>query len=250
MDMINNSFDLPDGPKYLRIAKDLRDKIQGGIYSAGEFLPTEEELGGIYKVSRPTIRSAIAKLRETGMLEVIHGIGTRVSKPPIYQHLANQLGFTETIQAQGMKPGTKVLQVQIIKASPEIVGKMGIQAGEDVVEVDCLRTANDQIISYQQSYLRKDFMIEKDRLEEIHSLYQYLEETYGISILFTDDMISAEPAKPSIAKLLGIKTGGTILVLERLTYGTDNQVIELVYSYIRSDHFKYIVRIFKKGKIQ
>jgi len=46
----------------------------------GEWLPEERELARVYQVSRCTIRSALGQLRQEGVVETKHGLGTRVIK--------------------------------------------------------------------------------------------------------------------------------------------------------------------------
>lgn len=240
---------LPLGiPKYLAIAEDLRQKIQDGIYPAGSFLPPEYELQRLYQVSRPTVRASIACLRDLGMIEIEHGRGTRVKPKQIYQLLDNQLMFTEVIQAQGLTPGTRVLRADYVKATSEIAATLGIADGERVFRIGRIRTANEDIISYHLSYLRADYPIDKKKLEQVKSLYAYLEETYGVSIQMTDDEISSERASSSIARLLGIRAGDPVLVLNRIAYGGNDQVVEMAQSYIRSDRLKYKARIYRRGK--
>ncbi|MFL4908353.1 FadR/GntR family transcriptional regulator [Streptomyces sp. MMS24-I2-30] len=55
------------------VADRLFTAIALGEFSVGERLPTERELALTLKVSRPTVRAAIARLRETGCLEVVRG---------------------------------------------------------------------------------------------------------------------------------------------------------------------------------
>lgn len=247
---MDDTINLYGTPKYLTIARDLRNKIQQGVYVAGQYLPPEKDLVTIYKASRPTVRAAIAKLREMGMLEVIHGTGTRVTSPQIYQQLTNQLSFTDVIKAQGLTPKTQVTRSEYIQASETVANKLGICTGDRVFVIGRLRTANDIIISYHLSYLHPEYPVDGARLEKMLSLYRYLNEIYGLSILFTDDTIWAEPCPPEIAQMLGIRPHRVVLQMERLAYASDNQVIELSQSYLRSDRLKYKVRIYRKGKMQ
>jgi len=237
-------------PKYLVIAEDLRKKILEGFYPAGSYLPTEPELQKVYQVSRPTIRASIARLREMGMVEVDHGRGTRVKNQQIYQWLDNQLSFTEVIQSQGFKPGTIVLEAKYVTATPMVAESLNIPRGSRVFKIGRIRTANDSVISYHLSYLLEDYPINKEKLEQNFSLYRYLEESYGVVIVFTDDVISSEPASSGVARLLGIKTGDPILILNRIAYAANDQVVELALSYIRSDRFKYKTRIYRKGQFK
>lgn len=248
--MIEISSVMSGVPKYLLIAEDLRKKISDGLYPAGSFLPTEPELQKIYQVSRPTIRASIARLREMGMVEVDQGRGTRVKSQQIYQWLDNQLSFTEVIQSQGFEPGTIVLEAKYVNATPRVAEALNIPSGSRVFKIGRIRTANGNVISYHLSYLLEDYPIDKAKLETHFSLYRYLEESYGIVIVFTDDMISSEPASSNIAHLLGIKPGDPILVLNRIAYAANGQVVELALSYIRSDRFKYKTRIYRKGQFK
>lgn len=67
----------------------LGSEIRNGRW--GEWLPEERELAKIYQVSRYTLRKTLDRLREEGVLETRHGLGTRViaklargeRKPPV-----------------------------------------------------------------------------------------------------------------------------------------------------------------------
>ncbi len=60
------------------IARDLADGISQGRVPPGDFLPTEQALAEQYKVSRAAVREALTVLSTRGMVEVIHGRGSRV----------------------------------------------------------------------------------------------------------------------------------------------------------------------------
>jgi GntR family transcriptional repressor for pyruvate dehydrogenase complex len=63
---------------YEEIARDLADSIIKGDTAPTGFLPTEEELATKYRCSRNVIREAIKLLSARGMVEVLHGRGSRV----------------------------------------------------------------------------------------------------------------------------------------------------------------------------
>jgi len=56
-------------PLYLQIKEHLRAQVLSGRLPPGTMLPSEEELGKIYGVSRPTVRQAIGELEREGLLE-------------------------------------------------------------------------------------------------------------------------------------------------------------------------------------
>ena len=65
-------------PKYQRIASELQDEIKNGKLSAGQMLPTEEQLTQRFSASRQTIRQALSLLVDAGLITKQRGSGSRV----------------------------------------------------------------------------------------------------------------------------------------------------------------------------
>lgn len=67
-------------PAYYQIALDLRQRISGGEWRAGNKLPPELELMKQYNVSRMTFRQAVGELVKEGILVRRRGVGTFLSQ--------------------------------------------------------------------------------------------------------------------------------------------------------------------------
>ncbi len=63
-------------PLYVRILDSLRDRIQAGEWGMGAMLPSENELGKFYRISRSTMRQVLAALEKEGMIRRERGRGT------------------------------------------------------------------------------------------------------------------------------------------------------------------------------
>lgn len=74
-------------PIYYQLAEKLRAHITAGELAKGGQLPPEEELCRLYEVSRNTIRSALKKLENEGMIYRVKGKGTFAS--PVQSKLRN-----------------------------------------------------------------------------------------------------------------------------------------------------------------
>lgn len=72
-DNLGRPENLPD-----EIAQQLRARILNESLAPGQRLPTEQELGAQFGVSRNVVREAIARLKLTGLVETRHGVGTFV----------------------------------------------------------------------------------------------------------------------------------------------------------------------------
>ncbi|HEY1727561.1 MAG TPA: FadR/GntR family transcriptional regulator [Candidatus Baltobacteraceae bacterium] len=59
----------------------LVESIVAEKFASGESLPSEAEMCEVYGVSRSSVREALRVLAEKGLIEVRHGLGTRVNPP-------------------------------------------------------------------------------------------------------------------------------------------------------------------------
>ena len=77
---VTTAFDNLGRPENLpdEIAQQLRARILNESLAPGQRLPTEQELGAQFGVSRNVVREAIARLKLTGLVETRHGVGTFV----------------------------------------------------------------------------------------------------------------------------------------------------------------------------
>jgi DNA-binding FadR family transcriptional regulator len=65
----------------------LLERIVAGEFSPGAALPSEAEMCATYGVSRSSVREALRVLAEKGLIEVRHGLGTRVNPPERWDFL-------------------------------------------------------------------------------------------------------------------------------------------------------------------
>lgn len=74
--------DVPTLYTYLRIAAELRQRIDSGDLGPGDVVPSEATLVSRYGVARGTARQALAHLETAGLIEVRHGKGRFVRRRP------------------------------------------------------------------------------------------------------------------------------------------------------------------------
>jgi DNA-binding transcriptional MocR family regulator len=69
------------GPRYVGLARRIRDLVSSGALPAGSRLPAERELAAALDVSRVTVASAYRVLRDEGFATTRHGSGTVTELP-------------------------------------------------------------------------------------------------------------------------------------------------------------------------
>lgn len=67
---------------YAQLAAELRGRITRGELRPGDRLPSETDLMHTYGLARETVRRAVRRLADEGLVDVRHGYGTRVAQPP------------------------------------------------------------------------------------------------------------------------------------------------------------------------
>jgi GntR family transcriptional regulator len=82
--------------RYREIADTLRDRIESGVFGAGQVLPSEAALSREFSASRVTIRKALELLRDDDLISSRQGAGWFVAVDPLRQ----SLGRLGTIEAQ------------------------------------------------------------------------------------------------------------------------------------------------------
>jgi len=84
-------------PLYYQLENILRSKIEGGEVLLNHKLPTEQELSQEYKISRATVRQALAALVSEGLLFRKQGKGTFVTEKAGQTKTVKVTGFTEDL---------------------------------------------------------------------------------------------------------------------------------------------------------
>lgn len=67
-------------PLYIDIYDQLFAQIKRGVYLPGGKLPAENELAGLFGVSRMTLRQALSLLQDDGLIKSVHGKGSFVTE--------------------------------------------------------------------------------------------------------------------------------------------------------------------------
>ncbi|GAB3964032.1 FadR/GntR family transcriptional regulator [Actinoallomurus acanthiterrae] len=111
----------------------LRDDVLSGRYPPGSYLPPERELAGGYQVTRTSLKHALVRLVQAGLLETKHGVGTRVRDyeslggPELLPMLVNAAGaeWMEEIFEARREVGALIAGSAAANADEEHRGRLG-----------------------------------------------------------------------------------------------------------------------------
>jgi GntR family transcriptional regulator len=229
-------------PLYFQLAQALREKIRKGEYAKGDQIASERELMELYQVSRSTVRDAVDCLVNEGLLARKHGSGTFVADPTMKLGLMRLTSFTEDMRERHLVPSSILIAKEVQIPSQSIQTQLGLISGDKVLMVRRLRFADGIPMSLNISY----FILEVcpglvDENLENQSVYEVLENKFGIRIARAEQIIRADSASEYQAKMLNVKTGAPILVIEGVVYLEDGRPIEHLCSIYRSDRYVFSI---------
>ena len=138
-----------------RLAERLRERIAEGQWGPGHRLPSEQELAVEYGVSRPTVRTAVARLVDSGMLRVRHGAGTFVTSHPggIRAGLQELRSTTHLIAEQGYDCEVVYRSRQLRPATAEEADRFEAAPGLPVIAIDRCFLADGEVVAFEQDLI-------------------------------------------------------------------------------------------------
>src|SRR3989441_8159141 len=119
-------------PLYYQLAQNMETAIRSGTMSSGSHLENEIELARQLRVSRPTVRRAIALLANRGLVIRRHGIGTLVV-PVRVRRPVRLSSLYDDLQEAGEAPSPPLLAPENVPAPPGGAGRPPLSRGARVL---------------------------------------------------------------------------------------------------------------------
>lgn len=230
-------------PKYFLIHRLLRNRIQQDL-RPGDRLPPEPNLSREFRVSRETLRQALALLEQEGFIERTKGRGTVVVQAARTTRAEKLTGFIEDLIALGVKTSAKVLSTGIISPPSEVAEKLGLPQGLQVVSIKRVRYVEDVPLAYHTFFFPLAIgarLLEED-LERC-TILSVLRDKYGLPLVEKEQVIEAALADVEVAGDLQVEVGAPLLMLERFFVGAEQRPVGYFRSYYRADRYRYTVKL-------
>jgi GntR family transcriptional regulator len=224
---------------YLRLRQAIRNVIGQRDIEPGHALPSERELSHSLRLSRVTVRKAIAGLVEEGLLTQRHGAGTFVAER-IVKPMSRLTSFTEDLRARGLNPRSEFFERGVGEVSPEEAMAMNLSPGTAVVRLHRVRYAGDEPLAIERSVVPASAL--PDPLSVHDSLYEAL-ETRGCRPRRALQRLRAVPLTATHARLLHVPAGSAGLAIERRSFLDDGRIVEFTCSWYRGDIYDFVAEL-------
>jgi GntR family transcriptional regulator len=220
-----------------KVLADLRQRIAVG--EIDQRFPTEQELVATYGVSRHTVREALRRLQDEGLLERRRGAGSTLVPLPLEQPLRSLYSLARSITAQGLHEHSDV-RVLELRSAGTAGPVLDVAESAPVVFLERLRFAGDEPLALEESWLPADLctaLLEADLGKG--ALYDMLAHTCGIHVTGGRELVRAALPATDERDLLALPDGEAVLLVERVALAGD-RVVEWRHSMVRGDRYRLV----------
>jgi len=226
----------------------LQQAILSGKFAPGSQLPPEFDLMAQMGVSRTTLREALKRLEEQGLIVRRRGRGTYVRERSIVKDLSLNFGISEMITQAGFKPGVSSAALRREPAAPEVAAALAIPEGEPLVVIERVRTADERPVVWTRD------LLPAARLEPrgltaadlaARSVYESLSELFHIRVARGVAQLAPTIANAELAAALDVRRGTPLLQMTQTDYDANDQPVLHSVEYHLPDAFVFLVN--RKG---
>jgi GntR family transcriptional regulator len=227
-------------PRYLIVANRLSSEIRDGLYVVGDLLPSEGDLCARFGVSRHTVREALRRLQEAGLVSRQVGVGTRVEATSAAPRYVQSIDAIEDFW-------------QYVKETRLHIGKRG-KIAFDQAAVNLPDVGGDWLtfqgyryhkhksnrVCWVRMFLNPHFAKVADYVGvKTDPVYSQIERAYGVKVIELQQQISAVLITANIARDLNVKVNSPALSTIRRYVGNSGEVLEVTNSVHPADRFYY-----------
>jgi DNA-binding GntR family transcriptional regulator len=225
-------------PAYLQIAGALSDEIAGGVYRAGDQLPTEPQLRAQYGVSPVTVRRAINILLDRGLVTTTQGKGTFVRSMDMGEAIFHLQQITD-VWADDESVEVLLLEARIAPADEQVADTLQLSSGAPVVFLRRLIQRKGVPLIYQLEHVTYDEhrpLVEAQL--QVTSLEGLLRSPQVEGVLSGRLTIQAVSLDAEAAAALRVAPGSPAFSLESLFLDFDGRPMSWGRFLCRADQFR------------
>lgn len=238
----------PSPPLFRQVADTIRARLRDGTYPVGIPLPGERALAESFGVARVTVRSALARLQEEGLVTRLRGQGTLpLGAAMATQHPKLHNGLLDNIVSQGLRTRIQVLSCTRQPCSAEIGRLLQLPAAAPVLCIHRVRKSGGAPVMYSEVAL-PEFIgaaIAQPLLEEMSVLT--LMEQAGYPFDHGEQELSATIAPAHVALALKIPAGAPLLQVRRVVYDAHKRPIQYLLGYYAPERYRYRMHVSRSG---
>ena len=229
--------------RYGTLAAALTDDISSGRYKIGSPIPTEKDLCNLYGYSRHTVRQALNKLKEQGLISSHAGIGTLVKGVPDSPKFLNGISNVAELLQFTSSTRMHVVSRRRLVADEAHANLLHCYPGDKWMLITYLRKVpGDRLpMGYCMVYIRGEYADAVANIKTIEgSISALVEKHNGVRINEIQQEITAAPLPAAVAESVMAPDGQPALKITRHFLDVDSKMIQVSIGYYPCDRYKHV----------
>lgn len=224
-------------PAYLTIATTLADRVTSGVYPAGGRLPSGAELCREFGVSPMTMRRAISRLEDQGLVFGVKGKGTFARSPD----LSDSVFRLDSLAGEWLNASANIrlLSASMTRADEKVAAMLAVAPGERVIYLRRLVLYDGDPAMYHKEYITYDPrrpLVESQL--QLTSLHAFLDSGGAQRFPRGELTLTAVNLDEESARALGQPVGALALCLEHIFQERDRTPVSWGWFLLRAELFR------------
>ena len=202
-----------------RIRSDIEARILSGAWGPGDRIPYEHELMEQYGCSRMTVSKALSGLAETGLIERRRRAGSFVARPLAQSAVLQIPDIPAEIAARGDVYGYELLSCTRRRSTKLDRDRLRMDGRRAIPVLDlcCRHRARGEPFALEERLMNLA-IVPEEAVKAFDTTPPGTWLLHHVPWTEAENRISAGPAGPAKAKLLGVSPESACLVVERRTW--------------------------------
>ena len=222
----------------------LRSRITSGYYSRTGRLPAERNLAEEFRVSRTTIRTALASLASEHLLTREQGNGTLVnsSASGVSLHMDTTWEFTKIITSNGKTCTLRPVNLLYRLPTQEEAKILRVRENEQIVSIDRLFYADQIPVIYSNNLIPAKMIRSAPSIDKAQlPLADFAESCCGEKPTYGITEISGTKPPWNVALQMQVSVDSSVLKLYEVFYSKHNDPLIIGCSYMNTSKLKLIM---------
>lgn len=230
--MIKRSPSLTD-----QVKAHIKEQILANAFE-DDRIPSETILANELGVSRTTVRDALSRLENEGIVYRKQGAGTFVNRPglQIKSRLDEIWSYKKALEDHGYAPTIQILESTVVQAPPGIANELNLETEANCLVVTKLFLEDKQPVILARNYIPENRLARPYEADDLTApIFEFLAEFADQPLSYYLSEIVPQVAMGEIARELHLAPGTPLISLEEIGYNEENEPILKAYSYFRDD---------------
>ncbi|MFN0192798.1 MAG: GntR family transcriptional regulator [Aestuariivirga sp.] len=242
LDHLRKSLNAEEGSSsvlHIQIQSSIRNAVEELVMQPGTALPSEREMSEALGVSRTSIRKAMDRLVDEGLLIRRQGARTEIARR-FEKPLSSLTSFSEDMRSRGLSPGMIWIARETAAASPSEVMALSLSIGATVSRLKRVRTGDGLPMAIEHATIPSQFL--PDPSIVTGSLYDVMSES-GHRPARALQRLRAAVASEEDAKLLDLEPGAALLLAERRCFDANGTPVEFTQTRYCGERYDFVVEL-------